>query len=139
MSSNVPTVVEALHNDAHLAQNLSLRKVSGSNYFHPTLQPQILISVAPKKVNAEKPAIVAATTTTTDVLVLRSNSQSQRFRKISGDDGPEVSNYVLYICITSECAVIECGKNWQLKTVMLLFGDLQSAQFNNLAHVLLPV
>jgi hypothetical protein len=98
----VPTVVEALHNEDHhhQAENLSLKKqfaVPGFDrmYAMPQPQAQVVLSVAPSKLKVEKPAIVAATTTTTDALVMRHASHSQLpKRKVStstiDDDGSEV-------------------------------------------------
>lgn len=84
-SSFVPTIVEALHHETQLAQNLSLKKAPPVfNVFHSVPQSNVVFS----QVKTEKPAIVAATTTTTDA-ALGSNSQTQR-RKLAGENGKEV-------------------------------------------------
>ena len=92
-STLVPTVVEALHDEAHSAENLSMKRefaIPATDQAFLIQHSQLPLVVAPKKLKAEKPAIVAATTTTTDALVFGNSSLSQR-RKAANDDGHEVN------------------------------------------------
>lgn len=95
----LPPVVEAVHDESHRVENLSLKKpLLGSNTVPFVPQPLVTFTVAPKQVQvkAEKPAIVAATTTTTDASILGGGSLSQRRKAAAAaaaanEDVPEAS------------------------------------------------